>query len=117
MNKQRALSVEIFKSKFGDCSNGGISSRYNGILVLHPRGNVEVDMDNPPENLCEIVRRELFGRECDFVRPVSGSYGTGFMAGGCIVDTSDSRWSDLTNHPLKLHDRCETWEQYDMLSR
>jgi hypothetical protein len=45
------------------------------------------------------------------------------MDGGCIVDTSDSRFSDaiiaLGGHrgPVRLHDRYETQDLYDTLSR
>lgn len=115
----RALPIEIFKSKFGDCSNGGISSKYNEILVECPDGYIEVDENNLPENFCKIVTRDLGFAVVQHVEPVARPKGVGWMAGGCIVDTSDSRWSRLKGnyYPLKLHDRCESQELYDALSR
>lgn len=114
-----ALSVEIYKSKFGDSSNGGISSRFDEIIVECPDGYLKVDLDNPPPNFCVVVKRILWGEEHYYVRPYAEPNGVGWMYGGCIVDTSDHRWCKLTevNHPLHLHDRTESQELYDMLSR
>lgn len=110
----RALSVEIFRSNYGDCSNHGISSKYKEILVECPTGPIEVDENNLPENFCKIVTRDLGFEVYSHVEPVARPNGVGWMYGGCIVDTSDSRWSELKGHhyPLKLHDRCESREQY-----
>lgn len=115
----KALTVYIFKSRFGDSSNGGISSRFNEILVECPNGNSEVDLDNPPANFCVVVKRILWGEKHYYVRPYAEPDGVGWMYGGCIVDTSDSRWSELieVDYPLHLHDRTESQELYDMLSR
>ncbi len=115
----RALPIEIFKSEFGDCSNGGISSKYKEILVECPDGHIEIDENNPPENLCKIVTEDFGFAVVQHVEPVVRPNGVGWMYGGCIVDTSDSRWSRLKGnyYPLKLHDRCESQELYDTLSR
>ena len=117
MREARALPCGIFKDKYGDCSNGGISSRFNEILLLNERGHIKVDLDNPPENLCVYVERELFGEEHDFIRPYApkDSGNVGYMFGGTIIYTSDSRFQG--KHPICLHDRQESYELYDMLSR
>lgn len=111
----KALPVYIYKHKGEDYSNDGISSRYNEVLLICEEGWVDVKGDE--ENLCKVVTRELFGKEYKHVEPVNGKYGTGFMAGGCYVGSCDSRFSRISEYPLALHDRCETWEQYDMMSR
>lgn len=111
---KRALWVNIYKPHYGDSSNGGISSRFRDILLLCENGPVEVDMDNPPENLCKVVKRNLFGRDYYHVEPYARPVGVGWMYGGCIVCTSDSRFA--FDYPLKLHDRCESQELYDALS-
>lgn len=115
----KALPVYIFKNEGSDCSNGGISSRYNEILVECPDGFVEVDLDNPPPNFCVIVKRMLWGEKHYYVRPYAEPSGVGWMYGGCIVDSSDSRWHRATeiDYPLHLHDMTESQELYDMLSR
>lgn len=115
--KARALRAEIFKSKHGDCSNHGISERFREVLVLCDDGNEEIDMEAPPENLCKVVTRNLFGREYKHIEPVARPTGVGWMSGGCVVYTCDSRFSALTEYPLVLHDRQETQKEYDSYSR
>lgn len=113
--KAKAISANIFKSKFGSCSNHGISEKFDEVLLLHDDGYIDVDLDDPPENLCVIERRVLFGKEADYVRPFAKPEGVaGPMYGGCLVDSSDSRFE--SDHPLKLHDRFETWEEYELYS-
>lgn len=112
----RALRVSVFESKrLGNCSNNGISDRYDSVLLLCDNGPEEVDMENPPEELCVLVRRELFGREADYVRPYKNPDGIGWMFGGSLVYASDARFA--SDHPLCLHDRQESKELYDALSR
>jgi len=117
----KALPVYIYKYRNGDCSNGGISSRYNEILLICPDGFVNVDENNPPENLCKVVKRNLFGEVYVHIEPVATppKGHTSYMSGGCIVDSCDSRFNKVTgvSYPVSLHDRTETWEQYDALSR
>lgn len=111
----RVLSIGIYKNRHKDCSNGGISSKFDEILVECPDGWQEIDENNPPENLCKIVVRDLGFTVDVHVEPVVKPNGAGWMYGGCIVDTSDSRWTRLKGHyyPLKLHDRCEKGNLYD----
>ena len=111
----RLLSVEIFKSRHGDCSNHGISSKFNEILIPCETGYMEVDENNPPENLCRVVVRDLGFCEYVHVEPWNKAKGAGWMYGGTIVDTSDSRFRKATgiDYPLHLHDRDESWEEYD----
>ena len=111
----KALPVDIYKHRGGDCSNHGISERHNEILLICPDGFVDIDEDNPPDNLCKVVKRNLFGRDYYHVEPVTRPNGVGWMYGGCVVCTSDSRFR--FDYPLKLHDRTESQEMYDMMSR
>jgi len=104
----RAISVDIFKSSMGDCSNGGISSRYKEVLIACVDGNIEVDMDNIPENFCYIDDR--FGHK--FVRPYEEAAEVGWMAGGSVVYSWDNRFRKLSEYPLMLHDRQEGKELY-----
>ena len=112
---QKALPVYIYKHKRDTCSNGGISERYDEILLLCNDGFVDVDMDNPPENLCKVVKRNLWGKDYYHVEPYVKAKGAGWMYGGSIVNTSDSRFA--FDYPLKLHDRDETWDEYNELSK
>ena len=113
----RALPISIFQDKaIGNCSNNGISARFKEVLIIHETGFINVDMDNPPENLCKIVTRTILGREYKHIEPVARPTGIGWMSGGCICYSCDSRFRELSQYPLCLHDRQETQEQYDILS-
>ena len=114
--KARALPVSIFEDKrIGNCSNHGISERFREALLLCDEGFIDVDLDNPPGNLVVYVKRTLWGEEHDFVRPYAEPKGAGWMNGGSIIWTCDSRFPG--NHPVCFHDRDETWEEYELLSR
>lgn len=88
--KAKALTVGIFKWRAGDCSNDGLSSRFNEILVLCPDGPEIVDLDNPPENLCVVVKRILWREKYYYVTPYALK-DKQTMFGGCLCDISDSR--------------------------
>lgn len=108
MAKIKCIEVEIYKDRFGDSSNGGISMAYDSILIPHKDGYITVDADNPPENLCRVVRRRLFGCEYVHIQPVS--LGGTAMFGGCFVYSSDSRFAEAVRnggYPVALHDRVE----------
>ena len=116
----KALRVGIYKNRSSDCSNGGISSKFDDVLVVCDEGNYEVDLDDPPGNLCVLEKRILWGEKHYYIRPYAKASGVGWMYGGCIVESSDSRWARLlgekTGRPLHLHDRTETQAEYDALS-
>lgn len=118
---KKALPVDVYRSiTIGDCTNGGVSSRFDRLLVLCDDGFIDVNESNPPENLCKVVHRFLFGHDVYHIEPVEEPKGCGWMAGGNFAHTSDSRFSDMCGHQygaLAIHDRQETWEQYDTLSR
>lgn len=113
----RALPLEIYLGRYGDCSNHGISSRFDEILLICDEGHIEVDENNPPENLCKLVERDLGFEVYKHVEPVAKANGVGWMASGAIVYTSDSRFHRMSQYPLKLHDRTETKAQYDAYSK
>lgn len=119
----KALPIDVYRSmengQISDCTNGGISSRFDQLLLLHKDGFIEIDENNPPENLVKIVTRQLFGGEYKHIEPVASPLSgcTGWMDGGNIASSCDGRFHELSEYPLHVHDRQETWSQYDMLSR
>ena len=118
MNIMRALPLNIYENKsYGNCSNNGISSRYREVLLICEEGFINIDEDNPPENLVKLVVRNLFGKEYKHIEPVARPTGVGWMSGGSIVYSCDSRFRRLSDYPLSFHDRQESQEEYDMLSR
>lgn len=109
MNIVKCVAVDILRRNGADCTNGGISSRFNEVLVEVPNGYLEVDVDNPPENLCRIVRRNFLGNEYVHLEPVSLK-GRCAMAGGNYAYASDSRFNyTISNggYPVSIHDRVE----------
>ena len=112
----KALPISIYKdSRIGDCSNNGISSRYTEVLLICEEGFINIDENNPPENLVKLVTRHLFGRDYKHIEPVAKPNGVGWMSGGSLVYSCDSRFRRMSEYPLCLHDRQETQEQYDLM--
>lgn len=62
---------------------------------------------------CRLVKRTIMGTEYLHVEPTAQPPGghTSYMAGGCYVHTTDGRFP--SRYPLALHDRSETWAQYE----
>ncbi|GHU75909.1 hypothetical protein FACS1894188_07610 [Clostridia bacterium] len=117
--KIRALELHIYSNPlFRGCSNGGISENFETILVEHPRGNIQVDTDNPPFNLCRIVTRSIGCRVYKHIEPcVPTKEGcVGYMSGGSFASSSDARFFEISDYPLAIHDRQETAEQYEQMS-
>lgn len=116
----KALPIYVYKSfGFGDCTNGGISSRNRELLLLCDDGFIDVDLNNPPENLVKIVERKLFGDEIyKHIEPYASvdSGNIGWMSGGNIGYACDSRFRRISEYPLMIHDRQETQKHYDRLT-
>lgn len=114
----KTLPISVYKHKRGDCSNGGVSSFYNELLLECEDGYIDVDENNPPENLVRIVTRHLFGREYKHIEPIAPKRNdcVGYMFGGCFAYSGDSRFRAISEYPLPIHDRQETQELYDMLT-
>ena len=136
---EKAITLYVLRSPaLGDCTNRGVSARYDRVLCLCPDGNIDVDMDNPPENLFHLVKRDLFGGVVFHIEPVARPKpgNNGWMAGGNFAapkedlvewvfggrfaETADSRMWKMTGGfygALAIHDRQETQYQSDILSR
>lgn len=100
----KGLIVYVYKSSLGDCTNGGISSKVDKITLC---GDgipeiFEASADAPP---FRVVRRNLRDGEYLHVEPWERPTGSGWMFGGNICNTSDSRFPN--KYPLKIHDRQE----------
>lgn len=113
----KALRINVYRWNLGDCSNNGITSRYNDLLLLCDEGYIEVDETNPPENLVKIVTRFICGREYKHIEPVASTAPgcVGWMDGGAVAYSCDSRFSEMSEYPLCVHDRQETQAQYDAM--
>ena len=115
----KALPVSVFKNGKNDCTNGGVSSRYTSLFVVCDDGYIDIDENNIPENLCKVVKRNLFGRDVYHIEPYGKPKGVGWMMGGNFAHTSDSRFDRMVGGmygAIAIHDRQESQELYDLLS-
>lgn len=112
----KALPISVYRDDLGDCTNGGITSKYDRLLLVCEDGFIHIDDENPPENLVVLVSRDFGGREYKHLEPFKSpdSGCIGWMYGGNIACTSDSRFP--SEYPLRVHDRQETPEQYRIMT-
>jgi len=123
------LTVSIYRnSLYSKCANGGISERVSELTITNVDGPFEPADHAPaallvPGNLprtVKVIPVEEDGKTSDTH--------TGYMSGGTFVATCDSRWSEaickITGENIytaidavALHDRKETWEANEALSR
>ena len=109
-----ALPVYVYRSDvLGDCTNGGISSYEDRLYLIVPDGFCDMPEDDP-----RVVEVKHIGDHA-YVTPVHPSGPPdaviGPMDGGNFVYSSDSRFP--SEYPLPIHDRWESRELYDLLSR
>jgi hypothetical protein len=132
MNK---LTVYVYTNG-RDCTNGGISGTAKSLNLIisdderpapvvrsgaediaYFREQARMCADHCPESDVFVVMRHLFGRDYYHVEPVApvASGNVGYMAGGNHAYVSDGRFT--FDYPLSIHDRQETQELNDKLSR
>ena len=111
----KALPIYVYRNRMADCTNNGISSRYDELLLICEDGFIEVDENNLPENLVKVVTRKLWDGEYKHIEPVAAvkAGNVGYMYGGNIASSSDSRFRRIAEYPLRIHDRQETQALYD----
>jgi len=111
--KNLGLICDIYRNG-RDCSNGGISSRVRQVTLV----DIGVDVFEPKADrpAVKLVKRNLGGRVYLHAEPVEQPKGlVGPIAGGTFIYSCDSRFP--SPYPIALHDRWETQEHYDALSR
>ena len=118
---KKYLALNIYKPGYGDCSNGGLSSKYESCYIECEDG--WMDEDKVPADAIVKLEKGAFGTVHLVPEEPTDANHTPYMFGGCYVSTSDSRWSKmieklgLSHVAIALHDRTETWEDYEALSR
>lgn len=110
-----SLIVFPFRAKT-DCTNGGVTAQHDVFLLIDEHEPVPADARLP---VLRIVRRNIGGVYVHAEPVIKPEGVAGPMAGGNFVHTSDSRWKALVGHdyPISVHDRFETWSDYDRNSR
>lgn len=118
----KGLVLDVYKDtkRSCDCTNGGISSRYDTIIFVDPNkpdlGWVDVDTENPQENVVLLSKRRVGDNEYMSLQPIDSCHikcpfyhgeTHWYMAGGNFAYACDSRYTDYCNYPLPIHDRRE----------
>ena len=95
----------VYKNSLGDCTNNGLTSKYDKINLYH--GQLDSEKINElPENSLILVERVLFGKQANYAVPVEIYKSKRHsMAGGNFIYTSDSRFP--SSAPISVHDRIE----------
>lgn len=110
------LPVSVYRyAPFGDCTNNGISNRFDDLLVYCPDGNIHFDSEiEQPLNFCVVGCTRWRGAVHYHLKPafvdedgnITERPGW-WMYGGNIADTSDGRFRAISEYPLHIHDRQE----------
>lgn len=122
----RSILVFPLVPSIGDCTNGGVTSN-NKSLRLFSADTTDEEVDDfykefpERKHLAIRVMKEtnpIYTVRAELVFKKSNSEGT-YMAGGNFVYTSDSRYKEVTGvqYPISVHDRFESWEMYEAMSR
>lgn len=111
------IRVDVFRDRqLGDCSNNGITSRFDNVLLPCGEGWITFDSEKEvPLNFCMIEYREILGGYYRDIVPATVNQYGGFerrpgwwMMGGTFAFTSDARFSQMAGlYPLAIHDRRE----------
>jgi hypothetical protein len=112
----KGLLVFVLRHADGtDCTNGGITSKVSKAILVGD-GIPEIFTPNEDAPALRLVRRNIDG-EYLHAEPVEGKDAkrVGWMTGGNFIYTSDARFP--SRQPISVHDRQETVEQYEALSR
>ena len=110
----KGLYVSVYRnagnSMFdGDCTNGGISSKPNG-LILVGDGVPEITEPNDLVPAIRLIKRIVFGKEFWIAAPLDAKFigesgGYPYSFGGNFLYSSDSRFP--SDAPIKIFDRKE----------
>lgn len=120
----RGLSVDIYRPSY-DCTNRGITSTGNSIHLFDERNRLEGWITSEDEGLGDRLLVVRYNKEYlgGYLYAVPGivvngqvvpkpcpSHCAGWMFGGNLVATSDSRFSEafgMGRGGIPVHDRCE----------
>lgn len=107
----KGMILDVFRSKIlGNCSNDGISSRVNEVLLVG-EGIPEIFEANNERPAVKLVKRNFVSGPYYHAEPLEKREGmNGPMFGGTFIFTTDSRVRSITAYPIPLHDRFEKWE-------
>ena len=91
-----------------DCSKNGVTvSHTDKLVVEHPRGNITAeDVEARGYVILKIIQRNIGANVYLHAEPEHLIDNTMTMAGGNYI-TGDSRFREISQYPLSVHDRVE----------
>lgn len=120
-NEKKGLICGIYESKdIGNCSNNGMSAKYKDVLLIFDEEEAQIFEESEDRPTVKIMKKYIGGQEYIYAVPINPPKKgmVGYIMGGCFIYTSDSRFRRYVSpYPVPLHDRTETPEEYEMLSR
>ncbi len=100
----KGMWISILESKdIGNCSNNGISNRYNKVLIIGEQFPT-IFSEKDPDKVVYVYTRFLFGKYHHVLKPLVLKARES-MFGGCFAWSSDSRFRKVFDQPISLHDR------------
>lgn len=107
MSTSKGLHVNVLRSTLGDCTAGGVTSKYDTFLLVG-EGIPELFEAREGEVVLRLVKRNIGGKEYLHVEPTEEiTRGRWVMFGGNFIFSSDSRFRNVSQYPLAVHDRIE----------
>jgi len=94
-----------------NCTNGGVTAKNDTIYMVHPEGFLDAEKEDRALIFEEERRGENYMALIPFDKEREDMMGPTF--GGNLAATSDSR----VKYTYHVHDRYDTWEHYDRMSR
>lgn len=111
------LTVTGIRYSYGYDSVSGLSYARDQITELPREMQVFAPSENAPEAILDIRDNGCIRWLSLMPAAPAPQDQTPYMAGGNFATTSDSRWAKLTGQPVEIHDRSDSWAQYDALTR
>lgn len=97
----RGLLVHVYRQRLGDCTNGGISSKFDSFILVGP-GIPEIFEAREEVPVLYLMKGSITGQP---IAKPSLDDKIWWMFGGNFVYTSDSRFP--SEQPIKIFDRRE----------
>lgn len=102
---KKYIMADILKPGYGDCSNGGITHRFDHVLIECEDGPIE--REEEPENALRLIERKTPAGTFLQLFPLDAEK-KWYMFGGCFAYSSDSRFNRISGGaPLQIMDRYE----------
>ena len=114
----KGIRAQIVKSNYGS-ANGGVSDTCREVTIVGP-GFPERHEPSETAPAVRLVKRVLGGKTAHYFEPVDQPEGMcGPMASGNYVHAYGDEFSTEVGFygAVPLHDRFETWAQYEAMSR